>query len=150
MNGIIGWILNSGLVQTQVKKFVANMAAKAAVAVITLITSFMVSKGYTVDQALSQHIGLIGTATAALIVAIGQVCYDALVDPRRVNVALKASAQTGEVVKPSQAPAIVAGKSITLPSGQVITIGKPSPTDQTDAQERAETAALNKAGQIKS
>lgn len=133
MSGLLGWVLNSGLVQTQIKKFVANIGAKAAVAVVTLITSFMVSKGYTVDQALSQHIGLIGTAVGALIVAVGQVAYDALVDPRRVDVALTASAQVGQVVKPSQAPAIQAGQAIKLPSGDYVVIGKPSPAETTSA-----------------
>ena len=138
------WLLGTGLVRTQVMKFVANIAAKGGVLAAGWLVVTLAQHGYSVDAAMSQHITAVGAGITGLIVAVGQLVYDVIVDPRRVDTALKVTAQAQQVVPPPIA-AMVAGQTVTLSSGKQQVIGKPSLAGQTDAQERTETADLMKA-----
>lgn len=141
---IVSWVLDSGLVQTQVKKMIAKAATVAGAALVTLVLAQLSKHGFVVSGDLADQIQSLGPAVAGIVTIVLTALWE-LRDTKRVAVALDASAQTGEVVKPSQAPAIIAGHAITLPSGVAVIIGKPSPAGQTEAQEESETRALNRA-----
>lgn len=145
MNWFESWALNSGIVKAWVSKIIAKAAAVAATVVIVLISKGLTHFGFDITSGpVATDLAKFGTEIGATVIIALSLLWD-LRDAKRVDVALNASAQTGQVVKPSQAPAIVKGEAISLPDGQTVVIGKPSPANQTEAQEQAETAALNKA-----
>lgn len=138
MNGLLKWFLDNGLVQAQVMKAIRWAGTAISAAIVTLSISFLQKHGFVLSADMTTDIQNIGGSVAAGVVGLLTLLWS-MRDAKHVDTAIKASAQAGEVVSTSSAKALEKGNTVTLPSGNTVVIGKPSPSDDPSV-----TAALNK------
>jgi hypothetical protein len=138
MSSLLNAILNSSLIQAQIMKAIRWGATVVSGAAVAFLVKFLTTHGFVISTDMMTDINNFGTGLAGGIIALATLFYS-LRDAKHVDTALKASAQMGEVVSTANAKALEKGDTVTLPSGQQVVLGKPSPSDDPGV-----TAALNK------
>lgn len=138
MSKILNLLLGSGLIQAQIIKALRWGATVISGAAIAFLVKFLTTHGFVISPDMMTDINNFGGGIAATIIALGTLLFS-LRDAKHVDIALKASAQAGEVVSTSNAKALERGDTVTLKSGQQVVLGKPSPSDDPSV-----TASLNK------